>query len=136
MTKHTWLKKYWNIECVPSSWLGKLIRGFYTWSGLVRTRPNDVNVRIFWKCATNSQNNWFYCFIFLRPINTSSMEITISFSIDIITKPMNCNIGKRRVIHNFNCYFKKWVIYNFLKNYNIFVKKRRNPFSTPNKPNF
>lgn len=136
MTKHTWLKKYWNFERVPSSWLGKLIHGFYAWGGFIKTRPNDVNVWIFWKHGTNSQNDWFYCFICLRTTRTSSMEITISFSINIIMKHVNCNIGKRRVFHNFNCYFKKWVIYNFLKNYNIFLKKRGNPLSTPKKPNF
>jgi len=97
---------------------------FYAWNYLVRTCPNDVNVWIFWKHATNSQNDWFYCFICLKIIKTFLMEITISFSIDINMKPMNCNIGKRGAIHNFNCYFKKWVIYNILNNYNIFLKKK------------
>jgi hypothetical protein len=64
------------------------------------------------------------------------MEIIISFRIEIIMKPMNCNISKGRAIHNFNCYFKKWAIYNILNNYNIFLKKKCNPFSTPKKPNF
>jgi len=44
MTSRTWLKKPQNLGHVPSSLLGRLIHGSFTWDGVMGTHPNDVDV--------------------------------------------------------------------------------------------
>jgi hypothetical protein len=43
MINCTWLKKLQNLEGVPSNLLGRLIRGSFTWDGVIGIHPNDVD---------------------------------------------------------------------------------------------
>jgi hypothetical protein len=44
MTRHAWLTKPWNFECVPSNLLGRLIRGSFGWSFVVETIPKRLEL--------------------------------------------------------------------------------------------
>jgi hypothetical protein len=42
MTKHAWLTKPWNFECMPSNLLSKLICDFFGWDFVIKTHPIKV----------------------------------------------------------------------------------------------
>ncbi len=54
MTKHMWLTKPQNFECVLSNLLSRLICGSFGWGCVAKTHPKNVKVWLICKLVINS----------------------------------------------------------------------------------
>jgi hypothetical protein len=67
------------------------------------THPNDVDVWALWRWTMISQKVWLFCYICLKAIRISSIDVTIfSLDVDMIMNTVKYDTNKRWVIQNLN----------------------------------
>jgi hypothetical protein len=95
MTKHIWLTKFWNFECVPSNLSYRLKFGSFGWGCVVEMHPKEVEAWLVYKWTIDSRNAWFSCSKLIRIAKIFSMDVNMNMN-------MTYDSNKRWVIHNLN----------------------------------